>query len=59
MIFDFFRKIENTKEKLYRGSGLGLAIVKEIAKKLHARINLESKINSGTHILLTIPLSEI
>ena len=59
IIFDLFRKLESSKEKLYRGSGLGLAIVNDLAKKMHAKIKLESKVNSGTYISLTIPLSEL
>ncbi|MCF6242794.1 MAG: ATP-binding protein, partial [Bacteroidales bacterium] len=57
-IFDFFRKIEKSKEKLYRGTGLGLAIVDKLANKLNAKIEIESKVNSGTHIYLSIPLQE-
>ncbi len=57
-IFDFFRKIEKSKEKLYRGTGLGLAIVDKLAHKLDAKIEIDSKVNSGTHIFLRIPLAE-
>jgi len=59
IIFNLFQKLENNKEKLYRGSGLGLAIVNDLAKKMNAKIKLESKLNSGTYISVTIPLSEI
>jgi len=59
IIFNLFQKLENQKEKHYRGSGLGLAIVNNLAKKLHAKIKLESKVNSGTYISLAIPLSEL
>lgn len=57
-IFDFFRKIEKSNEKLHRGTGLGLAIVDRLANKLNAQIEIESKLNYGTHIFLKIPLSE-
>ncbi len=57
-IFDFFRKVEKSKVKLYRGTGLGLAIVDKLAHKLGAKIEIESKVNSGTHIFLRIPLKE-
>ena len=57
-IFDFFRKIEKSKEKLHRGTGLGLAIVAKLANKLDAKIEITNKVNFGTHILLRIPLEE-
>jgi signal transduction histidine kinase len=57
-IFDFFRKAEKGKVKLYRGTGLGLAIVDKLIHKLGAKIEIQSKVNSGTHIFLRIPLKE-
>ncbi len=57
-IFDFFRKIERSKEKLHRGTGLGLAIVNKLAHKLGTKIEIKSKVNFGTHVFLKIPLVE-
>ena len=56
IIFDFFRKLEKSTERLYRGTGLGLAIVNKVVNKLGASIDIKSKTNLGTQIFVKIPL---
>jgi signal transduction histidine kinase/ligand-binding sensor domain-containing protein len=59
MIFDAFRKVENTNKKLYRGTGVGLALVKNMTDKLGGKVHMESKVNQGTLITLELPISEV
>ncbi len=56
-IFDIFQKTEDSKNKVFRGTGLGLALVKEISEKLNGKIDIQSELNKGTTIRITIPLS--
>jgi len=57
-IFYVFSKPEESKKKVIRGTGLGLALVKELCNQLNATINLESELNKGTTVSLTIPVSK-
>ena len=56
-IFDSFKKLEHNKKKLFRGTGLGLALVKNLTDKLYGEIDLESQVNVGTKVSISIPLS--
>ena len=56
-IFNAFHKVEHSKNKLFRGTGLGLALVKNITNKLFGQIKLESELNKGTKVSISIPLS--
>jgi len=54
-IFDpFFRSVSNE----IKGAGLGLAIVRHIMDAHNGKIELQSKINTGTKFRLIFPLSE-
>ena len=46
----FYRADEGSK-----GSGLGLYIVKETVEKLKGEISVNSKINEGTTVTITLP----
>ena len=50
-IFEMFYRAT----KISTGSGIGLYIVKETLEKLGASIHLESELNKGTEIIVTIP----
>jgi len=54
-VFDRFRKVENTIDKLYGGAGLGLSISKKLVELLGGRIWVESKIDNGSKFCFTIP----
>lgn len=56
-IFNIFEKTEDLKNKVFRGTGLGLALVKKISEQLNATIDLQSQLNKGTSIRITIPLT--
>jgi signal transduction histidine kinase len=50
-IFNMFYRATERSD----GAGLGLYIVKETLDRLHARVEVTSRINEGTDITLTIP----
>lgn len=56
-IFNAFHKVEENKKKLFRGTGLGLALVKNLTDKLFGKVMLESGLNQGTKVSISIPLS--
>ena len=55
VIFDRFRQVSSSYNKLYGGTGLGLSISKGLAEKLGGRIWLESDMNKGSTFFFNIP----
>lgn len=58
-VFERFYKVDSSRTKLAEGvtsSGLGLSIAKWIADQHDIKIDLESEVDKGTKITLTIPL---
>ena len=59
-VFERFYKVDSSRTKLAEGmnsSGLGLSIAKWIADQHDIKIDLESEVDKGTKITLTIPLA--
>ncbi|HCX64596.1 MAG TPA: two-component sensor histidine kinase, partial [Eubacteriaceae bacterium] len=56
-IFEAFYRMEEDRSRQAGGSGLGLAISKDIIEKHHGTISVESQIDEGTLITITLPLS--
>jgi CheY-like chemotaxis protein len=54
-IFERFRKLENSRQKLYGGAGLGLAITRQLVSLLGGKIWLESYEGKGTTFYFTLP----
>ncbi len=54
-IFDRFKQADDTTTKKYGGTGLGLSISKELIKLLKGDISVQSIINIGTKIKVTLP----
>lgn len=54
-IFNKFRKIDQSKNRLFGGTGLGLAIAGTLAKKLNGYIDLESVEGLGSTFWFKIP----
>ncbi|MGM8214274.1 sensor histidine kinase [Bacillaceae bacterium W0354] len=53
-IFDRFYRVDEARTREEGGSGLGLALAKEIAEALHIDIDVQSELNKGTTIILTV-----
>jgi len=56
LIFQRFRQIDVTDNRIYGGNGLGLAISKALVEKLGGTISLKSNIGKGSDIRFTIPI---
>lgn len=57
IIFEWFRKIEDNSEKLYRGSGLGLAISIRLSELLGGKVWVDSEIGVGSTFYFSLPQS--
>ncbi len=55
ILFDKFTKLSKPGTSGERSTGLGMSIVKQIIEIHNGNIQVKSKINSGTSIILTIP----
>ncbi len=55
IIFEPFRQVETGETKNYGGNGIGLSLVKFYIESLGGKIDLESEVNKGTNIVLSIP----
>ena len=54
-LFSEFYRASNIKST-HEGTGLGLAIVKQIAKNHGGKVWIDSKLNSGTSVYITLPV---
>ena len=54
-IFDRFRQVSSSYDRIYGGTGLGLSISRGLAGKLGGSIWVESKVNKGSTFYLRIP----
>lgn len=57
-IFERFYRVDSGRDKKRGGTGLGLSIVKHIVNFYGGNIKLESKVNAGTKISISIPCEE-
>jgi len=57
-IFSRFTQLISGSHKNYSGHGLGLAIVKNIIELMNGEIEVESEVDKGTTVVITIPESE-
>lgn len=56
LIFDRFRKSEDSKDKKYRGAGLGLTISKKLANMLDGDLWVDSEYGTGSNFYLKLPI---
>jgi CheY-like chemotaxis protein/anti-sigma regulatory factor (Ser/Thr protein kinase) len=59
MLFQKFKRIDNSASRKIGGTGLGLAICKEIVAKHNGSIWIESEEGQGTTIYFSLPLASI
>ncbi len=55
-IFEEFRQLDGSSERVYGGSGLGLAIVRNICRMMNGSISVESELGVGSTFTLLLPL---
>jgi PAS domain S-box-containing protein len=55
VIFDRFRQVSSSYNKLYGGTGLGLSISKGLAEKLGGTIWVESEVDKGSTFYFNVP----
>src|SRR5690606_30257152 len=53
-IFDRFYRVDEARTSDIGGTGLGLSLAKDIADAIDVHIEVQSKVNVGTTIILTI-----
>lgn len=54
-IFERFYRVDKSRSKEVGGTGLGLSIVKHAAQLMNAKIDIDSKVGTGTGITITFP----
>ncbi len=55
-VFDRFYRAESARGSVQGGSGIGLAIVKQLVLAHKGTVTIESQINQGTTVHITLPL---
>lgn len=58
-VFERFYRVDKGRSKKTAGTGLGLAIVKHVVNYYHGNIKLESQLDIGTEITVTLPIEII
>jgi len=56
-IFERFEQADSATTRKYGGTGLGLSIVKQLVTLQNGTVEVNSKINSGSEFIVTIPYS--
>lgn len=56
-LFDRFYRVDDSRSAQIAGTGLGLSIVKSIVDLHHGSVSIESELNVGTTIIVTLPAS--
>ena len=55
-LFEEFYRAPNAKSQAKEGTGLGLAITKDLVMRYGGRIDVQSKVGTGTTFTITLPL---
>ena len=57
-IYDRFYRVDKSRTREMGGTGLGLSIAKEILDKNKGSIDIKSKKDEGTEVVLRIPIKK-
>lgn len=57
-IFERFYRVDKARSRDKGGTGLGLAIAQEIVRLHGGEIDISSKFNAGTEVIIKLPISE-
>lgn len=58
IVFEPFRQVECGTTRKYGGNGLGLTLAKAHTGLLNGSITLESKLNKGTKVMISLPIKD-
>ena len=58
-VFERFYRVDKGRSKKTAGTGLGLAIVKHVVNYYHGSVRLESQLDVGTEITVSLPVEEV
>jgi signal transduction histidine kinase/integral membrane sensor domain MASE1/ActR/RegA family two-component response regulator len=58
-LFDKFMQVDSSTTRRFGGTGLGLAICKNLTDLMGGQIEVESSVDVGTTILVTLPLQKL
>ena len=58
-VFKGFEQVESGDSRDHQGSGLGLAISRDITIAMGGELQLESNLNQGTKVTITLPLRKL
>lgn len=58
-IFEQYEQVKNKSQKKYKGTGLGLSICKKLVEMMQGKIEVKSKVNTGTQFIITLPFVKV
>jgi PAS domain S-box-containing protein len=58
LVFQRFRQVDATDNRIYGGNGLGLSISKALVEKLGGAITVDSELGVGSTFMFTVPFIE-